>query len=759
MKHKAKLKKILIYLIPCVVIFFRFLPFFLSNKTLVFGDNYSLMVPGKIFTANWIKQGMLPLWNPHLFSGIPWIADINQSVIYPSTLLFIFLSADKALVWTVILHLLLTYTGMFLLVKKITNKSYQAVLAGCLWMLSTQISGSINNLSTIQSLTWLPWVVLFGLSVHKRTKTKFFFALVICLQFMGGYPQHVIYSILTAVAFSAFYSLRTHKWKKWLIHWLITGLLTVLSSTFIWLPFVEMLLNSTRVLQSSSQAMAGSLHPAMLVKPFLMYFFDKSTAGYKWGPAWSGQPNVVFYIGWLGLILLTRVLFKKKEFKKNDLFFLIIMITTLIISFGIYLPGFALVQKIVPLLKFGRYPSMALIVSNFTIIIWFITLLERNKLKPKEYRILKIFGKLTVIFALLFYLLINTNFPLLWNTLDGLVGHRLSLGVFHNLARDSVIARHLIENLLVVSALFLLSLFFLYRNKKWMFTLVVIFDLLYCTQSMFFFAPSDVYEQNFNKTIVQDAYEGNNVDYQHRWLIRNSNMPYTDYGMYWEAMVVRSPFSDSFIDEKELQEYETLKRLQHGLTPDWNLTYRTSIVNGYTTLLPKNYADLWQVSKEARINFVDTINVSNPLLNQWSVKYYLVDKSFEIKEDLSNLRKIADKDSWTLYELNALPRFRFEDDLAVEFLDFKENPNMIELEFNSDGNKQLVIADRFDKDWKAVVNSEEIEIENYQGMKRISIVNGKNTVRLVYKPKLFYIGIIISLLSATLSLFLKKLKI
>ena len=85
LKKLLKTKQFQFWIFFLFFIIIRFYPF-LFGKTLVFGDNYSLMVPGKIFTAQWLKQGVLPLWNPHIFSGLPWIADINQSVLYPSTL-------------------------------------------------------------------------------------------------------------------------------------------------------------------------------------------------------------------------------------------------------------------------------------------------------------------------------------------------------------------------------------------------------------------------------------------------------------------------------------------------------------------------------------------------------------------------------------------------------------------------------------------------------------------------------------------------
>src|SRR3989338_2846216 len=100
-----------------LIVIIRFLPFF-QGKTLVFGDNYSLQVPGKIFVADWLKQGVLPLWNPYIFSGLSTeMMDANHSALYPSTALFMLFSPAIALNLTIMLHLLIAYSGMYLLAR------------------------------------------------------------------------------------------------------------------------------------------------------------------------------------------------------------------------------------------------------------------------------------------------------------------------------------------------------------------------------------------------------------------------------------------------------------------------------------------------------------------------------------------------------------------------------------------------------------------------------------------------------------------
>ena len=122
---------------------------FLFGQTLVMFDNYSLMVPMKLFQAGWIRQGVIPFWNPLLFSGITLIGDINQSLFYPSTLLFVLFKPVLAFNLTLLIHLALTGLGMFYLAKQFVKKDHWALLAGLLWLLSSQVTNSLNNLSLL----------------------------------------------------------------------------------------------------------------------------------------------------------------------------------------------------------------------------------------------------------------------------------------------------------------------------------------------------------------------------------------------------------------------------------------------------------------------------------------------------------------------------------------------------------------------------------------------------------------------------------
>ena len=72
------------------------------------GDFASFYYPTYSYVAQQIKSGTIPLWNPHLFAGMPLAADVQSAIFYPlNWLLFLFVNVDYgSLEWLLIRPLL-----------------------------------------------------------------------------------------------------------------------------------------------------------------------------------------------------------------------------------------------------------------------------------------------------------------------------------------------------------------------------------------------------------------------------------------------------------------------------------------------------------------------------------------------------------------------------------------------------------------------------------------------------------------------------
>ena len=51
------------------------------------GDLAQFLYPTFSFAAEWWRRGIVPLWNPYLFAGAPFVGDIQSGIFYPLNLL------------------------------------------------------------------------------------------------------------------------------------------------------------------------------------------------------------------------------------------------------------------------------------------------------------------------------------------------------------------------------------------------------------------------------------------------------------------------------------------------------------------------------------------------------------------------------------------------------------------------------------------------------------------------------------------------
>ena len=75
-------------------------------------DGVAEFYPWRLFAAQTLRAGWLPLWNPHQFCGTPFVANSQSAVFYPFNLLFVLLPVVRAFGVSVLVHL--TLTGWFM---------------------------------------------------------------------------------------------------------------------------------------------------------------------------------------------------------------------------------------------------------------------------------------------------------------------------------------------------------------------------------------------------------------------------------------------------------------------------------------------------------------------------------------------------------------------------------------------------------------------------------------------------------------------
>src|SRR5262245_24876630 len=104
-----------------ILLFFWKLAF--THLILARGDAFLYFYPYWDYRARALLSGHLPLWNPYLFMGAPFLANSQAGVLYPLNWPLSFFPAPVAVKISILLHLLLAAVGTSLFARRALGQS------------------------------------------------------------------------------------------------------------------------------------------------------------------------------------------------------------------------------------------------------------------------------------------------------------------------------------------------------------------------------------------------------------------------------------------------------------------------------------------------------------------------------------------------------------------------------------------------------------------------------------------------------------
>ncbi len=338
------------------------------------GDLAGFLYPTYHFAQEWLTRGVIPLWNPYIFSGTPFVGDIQTALFYPLNLLTYFLSNPltyRDLEYLSILHFYIAGAGMYALLRYAPIKSNgglprAASLAGAVaFAFSDLFITHFGNLNLIATASWLPLIFLFFMrALAANIKSNLVFALLtgitLAIAFFAGHIQPFLFIVLALVLYAA-YSLALHRaeWRR--IVFLVCLALAIGAglSAITLLPALELTRLSVRSAYTYQDAAQFSLPPIELVGIFVPGFFGRGPEN-AWGP-WSRVE--VGYLGIFPLILAAIALILCRNAK--TIFFLLLAIVGLLLSLGGYAILHGWLFQFVPGFGQLRAPSRFVFILDF----------------------------------------------------------------------------------------------------------------------------------------------------------------------------------------------------------------------------------------------------------------------------------------------------------------------------------------------------------------------------------------------------------
>lgn len=217
---------------------------FLKPGNPLLSDVPAMFYPFLTYASEVVRSGGLPLWNPLMFAGQPFLAAAQPAVLSPFTAIAYVWTLPAATVPMAMAKLLVGGVGMFVLVRRLSIGMPGAVFAGLVYLLNAfSVVWLEHNNSGVAA--WLPWILWATDRVVRegRARDVSLLAVFVGLDLVAGHPETVVKVALLAVAF---------------------GIATIVSTGGGAAPFVRM----------TGGWIAGAGLAAVQLLPFLEYLFE-----------------------------------------------------------------------------------------------------------------------------------------------------------------------------------------------------------------------------------------------------------------------------------------------------------------------------------------------------------------------------------------------------------------------------------------------------------------------------------------------------
>ncbi|WP_374688693.1 hypothetical protein [Promineifilum sp.] len=155
----ARLWRLAPVLLPVALtaLFFHRLTF--TNLILARGDTFLYFYPYWQAAADALRAGRIPLWNPDIFMGAPFLANSQAGFFYPLNWpVWLLWRTPYAVSAAILLHVTIAGWGTYLAARRALGLERTAALfAAALFALGGYLTSQVEHVNQLQGLAWLPW--------------------------------------------------------------------------------------------------------------------------------------------------------------------------------------------------------------------------------------------------------------------------------------------------------------------------------------------------------------------------------------------------------------------------------------------------------------------------------------------------------------------------------------------------------------------------------------------------------------------------
>jgi O-antigen/teichoic acid export membrane protein len=338
----------------------------------------------KTFIVQALRDGEIPLWNPYLFAGVPFLAAGQHSALYPLSVLFYVLPIPQAYGFFTVLHLFLAALFMHVFVRTLGAGRLGSTVSAVVYAFCGFMVVSVDFPMVLAAVSWLPFILTMTELMIRTQETDraavrsipymLGGALALGVQFLAGHAE-MSYYVLMVLAFYSACRLGILWWRTRdarriavlaLIVACMTGLGVGLGAVQL-LPFLELARLNFRQGSATYEEIIGWAYPLRQVLTFVIpdFFGNPSHHGYfdvltrRWTPvthnAYGESINTIFwgiknyveagsYVGLLPILLAAVAVLRRRG--RYVWIFASLAVIGFALSFGI--PLYSLLYYLLP---------------------------------------------------------------------------------------------------------------------------------------------------------------------------------------------------------------------------------------------------------------------------------------------------------------------------------------------------------------------------------------------------------------------------
>jgi hypothetical protein len=333
-----------------------------GTRVFTYRDAGLFTYPVAYYFRDCFWHGQWPLWNPYNNCGIPFLAQWNTLTLYPPSLIYLLLPLPWSLNVFLLAHLFLAALGMYRLCHLWFGSRLGASVAALAFAWNGLTFQFLAWSSHVAALAWMPWVILNCARATREGGRRWVWAaLAGACQMLTGAPETVLFTWLIVVAvlvLDVVHSKQAFWTAAMRLAWVV-ALVCALSAAQL-LPWLDLLAHGDR--SSGSGGNAWALPPWGLAN-FLVPLFH--SAGSITGVFMQAEQQWTssYYLGILPLLLALVAIWRQR--RARTVLLAVLTLAAILLAFGDAGYLLALLRRCIPLLGFTRYPIKFIVMAIF----------------------------------------------------------------------------------------------------------------------------------------------------------------------------------------------------------------------------------------------------------------------------------------------------------------------------------------------------------------------------------------------------------